>query len=141
VLPEGRIRVENGFQEGDEISVFYDSLLAKVISFGATRSESIAKMKRALKDFSIQGVKSTIPFCLFVLNHEKFVQGEIDTRFVEKHFDPSVLRNKLKENESAAVLGAVLLTQMGATRSVTQSNGKAEITPSKWRDSRREVLR
>ena len=140
-LPEGRIRVENGFQAGDEISVFYDSLLAKVVSAGATRSDSITKMKRALQDFKIQGVKSTIPFCLLVLSHEKFIEGDIDTRFVEKHFDPSSLPKELKENEATAAIGSVLLAHLASGRKRAPSNGQTESSPSRWRDGRREALR
>ena len=86
-------------------------------------------------------MKSTIPFCLLVLDHEKFVEGEIDTRFVEKYFDPSYLRSEMRENEAAAAIGSVLLTQFTANKSLTPSNGHRELAPSKWKDSRREVLR
>jgi acetyl-CoA carboxylase biotin carboxylase subunit len=138
-LPEGRIRVENGFREGDEISVFYDSLMAKVISWGESRNAAIAAMKRALGDFSIDGVKSTIPFCRFVLESRDFLEGNIDTRFVEKHFTPTSLKADNRDQQLAAAIAAVL---MGVQRKQSQvaSDGMNRES-SRWKDSRREVFR
>lgn len=90
--------------------MFYDSLMAKVISWGSTRDEAIARMRRALSDFSIGGVSSTLPFCLFVLGHKAFIDGMIDIRFVEKYFDPSDLSQNLEERQLAAAASAALVT-------------------------------
>ncbi len=138
-LPEGRTRVENGFREGDEISVYYDSLMAKVIAWGETRSSAVASMKRALSDFSIEGVRSTIPFCRFVLTSEDFLQGNIDTRFVEKHFTPNLLLRSSSDQELAAAIAAVL---MGTRRKEPQAalNGVVQDS-SRWKESRKEVFR
>jgi len=138
-LPEGRIRVENGFREGDEISVFYDSLMAKVISWGETRTAAVAAMKRALGDFSIEGVKSTIPFCRFVLETKDFLEGNIDTRFVEKHFTPSVLKRDSSDQELAAAIAGVLIGMQRKEPRIT-TNG-VDRDSSRWKESRREVLR
>ncbi len=138
-IPEGRIRVENGFRQDDEISVYYDSLLAKVISWGNTRPESIAAMKRALKDFKIQGVKTTIPFSLLVLDHEKFIAGEIDTRFVDKYFDPLRLQKEIKEHVTGAAVAAVLLSIRGDGKEGTAV--RSGLATSRWKDGRRGALR
>jgi acetyl-CoA carboxylase, biotin carboxylase subunit len=138
-LPEGRIRVENGFREGDEISVFYDSLMAKVISWGESRDAAIVAMRRALGEFSIEGVKSTIPFCRFVLNTKDFVEGTIDTSFVEKHFAPIALKENKGEHELAAAIAAVFMAVRGKERRAT-SNGSHQ-DRSRWKENRREVLR
>lgn len=78
------VRVDTHIFAGSVISSFYDSLIAKVITRGQTREEAIARMKRALMEFEIVGVKTTIPFALKVLHHEKFVRGELHTRLVDE---------------------------------------------------------
>ncbi|MFC6332381.1 acetyl-CoA carboxylase biotin carboxylase subunit [Paenibacillus septentrionalis] len=86
-LPPGGIgvRVDSAVYPGYTISPHYDSMIAKLIVWGATREEAIARMKRALKEFSIEGIKTTIPFHLKVLEHEKFVSGDFDIKFLEDH--------------------------------------------------------
>ena len=80
------IRVDAGFGVGDTISPFYDSLLAKVISHGATREEARRRLICALEDFHILGVQANISFLLDVLRHPDFVMGEFDTGFLGREF-------------------------------------------------------
>ncbi|WP_102345639.1 acetyl-CoA carboxylase biotin carboxylase subunit [Bacillus sp. Marseille-P3661] len=84
-LPPGGfgIRVDSAVYPGYKIPPFYDSMVAKLISYGATREEAIARMKRALSEFVIEGIDTTIPFHLRLLNHEKFVEGDFNTKFLE----------------------------------------------------------
>ena len=86
-LPPGGlgIRVDSAVYPGYVIPPFYDSMVAKLISYGETREEAIARMKRALEEFVIDGVKTTIPFHLKLMNHEKFVQGDFNTKFLEMY--------------------------------------------------------
>ncbi|PAD48170.1 acetyl-CoA carboxylase biotin carboxylase subunit [Shouchella clausii] len=79
------VRVDSAAYPGCVISPFYDSMIAKVIVHGATREEAIARMRRALSEFEISGVDTTIPFHLQLLNHEVFVSGDFNTKFVEEH--------------------------------------------------------
>lgn len=79
------VRVDSAAYPGYVISPFYDSMIAKVITHGATRSEAIAKMIRALEEFEIGGVETTIPFHLRLLQNETFVSGDFNTKFLEKH--------------------------------------------------------
>ena len=78
------LRVDTHCYEGYSFPPNYDSLLAKVITHGSTRDQAIRRMQRALGEFEIEGVETTIPFHLRVLNHEKFRSGEITTRFTEE---------------------------------------------------------
>jgi acetyl/propionyl-CoA carboxylase alpha subunit len=139
-LPQGRIRVENGFQAGDEISVYYDSLMAKVISWGDTRGEAITSMRRALNDFTIEGVKSTISFCASVMRNAKFVEGDIDTRFIDKHFDPSILSIASIDQLLAAAVSAVLIS---VRRKQQTASGSKDVShaSNRWKDGRRGDLR
>lgn len=88
-LPPGGfgVRVDSAAYEGYEISPFYDSMAAKVIVWGKDREEAIARMKRALDDFVIEGVKTTIPFHKKLLEHAVFVSGDFNTGFLEKYDD------------------------------------------------------
>ncbi len=80
------IRVDTHVYSGYEVPPYYDSMIAKLIAFGHTRQEAIARMKRALGEFVIEGVKTTIPFHLKLIGHEEFVQGRIHTSFVDEMF-------------------------------------------------------
>ncbi|MCM3633170.1 acetyl-CoA carboxylase biotin carboxylase subunit [Paenibacillus camelliae] len=79
------VRVDSAVYPGYTISPHYDSMIAKLIVWGSTREEAISRMKRALHEFAIEGIKTTIPFHLKVLDHEKFVSGDFDIKFLEDH--------------------------------------------------------
>ena len=103
-IPEGEgIRVDDGFEEGMDIPIYYDPMIAKLITYGATRKEAIHKMKQAIAAYKISGPKTTLPFGSFVCNHPAFIAGEIDTHFVKKFFSKEqVEKADLKEKEIAA---------------------------------------
>jgi acetyl-CoA carboxylase biotin carboxylase subunit len=86
-LPPGGIgvRVDSGAYPGLAITPHYDSMIAKLIVWAPTRGEAIARMKRALAEFAVDGIKTTIPFHLRVLNHPVFERGDFDIRFLEEH--------------------------------------------------------
>ncbi|MCA0992150.1 acetyl-CoA carboxylase biotin carboxylase subunit [Pseudalkalibacillus hwajinpoensis] len=84
-LPPGGfgVRVDSAVYPGYVIPPFYDSMVAKLITYGATRTEAMQRMKRALSEFKIEGVKTTIPFHQRLFHHEKFVEGDFNTKFLE----------------------------------------------------------
>jgi acetyl-CoA carboxylase biotin carboxylase subunit len=84
-LPPGGfgVRVDSAAYPGYTIPPYYDSMIAKLITYGATRKEAIARMKRALGEFVIEGIHTTIPFHLQLMDHEKFVEGDFNTKFLE----------------------------------------------------------
>ncbi len=86
-LPPGGlgVRVDSAAYPGYTIPPYYDSMIAKVITYGATREEAISRMKRALSEFVIEGIHTTIPFHLKLLEHEAFVGGDFNTKFLEKY--------------------------------------------------------
>ncbi len=85
------VRVDSGYAEGTSIPPYYDSLVAKVIAWGQDRDEALARMRRALQDFHITGVRTTIPFDRWAIAQPAFAQGAATVRFVEEYFDPAVL--------------------------------------------------
>ncbi|MBC7947787.1 MAG: acetyl-CoA carboxylase biotin carboxylase subunit [Chitinophagaceae bacterium] len=107
-VPQGDgVRVDDGYREGMTIPVYYDPMIAKLVTHGRDRTEAIQKMKSAIKDFSIEGVSTTLPFGTFVMNHEAFISGKFDTQFIQKHYTAEKLREEQKENAANAALVAL----------------------------------
>lgn len=112
--PQGHgIRVDDGFEQGMDIPFYYDPMIAKLICHAENREEAINKMIRAIAEFEITGLETTLGFCDFVMKHDAFRSGNFDTRFVEKYFTPALLQPNGQENESmlAALLAATLQDQ------------------------------
>jgi len=137
--PQGLgVRVDDGIEQGMEISVYYDPMIAKLITYGADREEAIARMIRAIDEYQISGVATTLPFCRFVLQHPNFVSGSFTTKFVDEHFAPEDLTQEAStaEKKLAAAVAAQLLQQDTDSRqpvSLHQSSRQ-----SKWRSRRFE---
>jgi acetyl-CoA carboxylase biotin carboxylase subunit len=105
--PQGKgVRVDDGFEEGMEIPIYYDPMIAKLITWGQDREEAIERMLRAIDEYRITGVETTLNFCRFVLQHEAFRSGDFDTHFIKKYFKPEYLAiPKSDEGEVAALAG------------------------------------
>lgn len=85
--PSGEgIRVDDAYEEGMDIPIYYDPMISKLSTYGATREEAIQKMKEAILKYKIDGIATTLPFGLFVCNHHAFTSGGFDTHFVNKYF-------------------------------------------------------
>jgi propionyl-CoA carboxylase alpha chain len=144
------IREDRGVEIGQEISVYYDSLISKVIAWGATRPMAIARMERALQEYAIAGVATNIPVCLFVLGHPAFRSGTFDTGFLAKYLQPDTLLTQEQRSHTAAVILAAWMEHRGST--ATPKNGTdpgANRTPGKdhgsslqgWKARRLEMRR
>lgn len=108
--PEGPgVRVDDGFEEGMDIPIYYDPMISKLIVHAATRELAINRMKRAIKEYEILGVKNTLNFGTFVMNHEAFISGKFDTHFVKEHFKPEYLNH---ENEDEMKVAAMLASHI-----------------------------
>lgn len=102
-LPEGdNIRVDNGFEEGMDIPIYYDPMLSKLITYGETRTEAIELMIKAIDNYHIKGVQTTLPFGRFVCEHEAFRSGNFDTHFVKNYYSPSLLEEQHAEEAEIA---------------------------------------
>ena len=136
VRPQGNgVRVDDGIEEGQAIPIYYDAMFAKLITYGADRTEAIDKMIRAIDEYQITGVQTTLPFCRFVMQHEAFLSGKFDTRFVGLHFKPESLdaQPDASEIQLAAVLAATLL---GRKASSLQAATPVATTGSRWKTNR-----
>lgn len=99
-VPQGEcIRVDDGVREGSEVSIYYDSMLAKLITYGKHRSEAIQNMLKAVNDYTIEGVATTLPFGYFVFTHEAFLSGNYTTGFVKEHYTEEAV-NGIRQRES-----------------------------------------
>lgn len=105
-LPEGQgIRVDNGFAQGMEIPIYYDPMLAKLITYGTTREAAISLMVKAITEYKVEGVKTTLPFGTFVMQHPAFRSGDFDTHFVNDHYRPEAIH---QSNEQEAKIAAMV---------------------------------
>ena len=107
-LPTGEgVRVDNGFEQGMDIPIYYDPMLSKLITYGKTREESIQLMLKAIDDYKIEGVQTTLPFGKFVFEHEAFRSGNFDTHFVKKYYDAAMLKKQQEDEAQIAALVAL----------------------------------
>ena len=101
------IRVDDGFEEGMEIPIFYDPMLSKLVTYGKDREEASQLMLEAINLYEVRGVATTLPFGKFVFNHEAFRSGDFDTHFVKNYYTPKVLEEEVKEEAYLAALMAI----------------------------------
>lgn len=104
------IREENGVFPGFEIPIFYDPLISKLIAWGTDREEAIQRMRRALEEYTILGVKTTIPFLLEVMKDESFMRGEIDTGYIDRKLSQGLSFPEKDPHEKIAAIAAALDT-------------------------------
>jgi len=131
--PQGAgVRVDDGFEKGMEIPFYYDPMIAKLICHAETRTAAIDKMIRAIDEYEITGLETTLGFCRFVMQHERFRAGDFDTRFVENHFTPNELITSA-DNEEEKIAAAMAVMLMNG-----HSNGRQKERPhaSRWKKSR-----
>jgi acetyl-CoA carboxylase biotin carboxylase subunit len=101
------IRVDDGYEEGMEIPIYYDPMIAKLAVHGTDRTEAIGKILEAIRQYKIEGVATTLPFGTFVFGHEAFVGGQFDTHFVQKYYTPDLIRERQESNAEVAALAAL----------------------------------
>ena len=107
-LPVGKgIRVDNGFEQGMDIPIYYDPMLAKLITYGETREEAIQIMLEAIEGYQVKGVETTLPFGKFVFDHEAFRSGKFDTHFVKRYYNAELLKNQIAQEAEIAAMVAL----------------------------------
>jgi acetyl-CoA carboxylase biotin carboxylase subunit len=106
------IRLDDGYEEGMDIPIYYDPMISKLITYGDTREAAIQRMIEAIQLYEIEGVATTLPFGTFVCQHEAFTSGKFDTHFVKNYFTPAALEQQSKEEAAiAAQIGLRLLME------------------------------
>jgi acetyl-CoA carboxylase biotin carboxylase subunit len=134
-VPSGPgVRDDSGVYEGWEVPIYYDPMISKLVTYGATRCEAIAKMKRALGEYHVGGIRTTIPFFLSVLEDEEFARGEIDTgyisRFLERRDATQAAQNDCDDSRvAAAIVAAINFTKRSKAKPAAAPAERA----SKWK--------
>lgn len=133
--PKGNgVRVDDGFEEGMEIPIYYDPMIAKLITYGKDRTEAIERMIRAIDEYDITGIQTTLGFGKFVMQHPAFTSGNFDTHFVGKYFNADSLKNDKEEEAMLAAITAVWLLQNEKTKTVNAAT--VNEVESNWRRNR-----
>ncbi|MEM7111152.1 MAG: acetyl-CoA carboxylase biotin carboxylase subunit [Chloroflexota bacterium] len=138
-LPNGPgVRVDTGVFAGYEITPYYDSMISKLICYGETRAEAVLRMRRALEEYRIMGVKTNIPFHQHMMDSHRFLTGQFDTKFVEERFSMSDREAPL--DKEAAILATLVAHQQSQQASQIVAPGERDTSNWKWY-SRWERLR
>ena len=127
------IRHDSGVMRGTTVGHFYDPLLAKLIVWGVDRDEALRKMERALSEYILSGVATTIPFCAFVISHPNFAAGNYDIQFVEKYFHP----DKLTYNKDEQLAASFVAAHSSFSKTWSSAKNQAAI-PGRWKNRRLE---
>jgi acetyl-CoA carboxylase biotin carboxylase subunit len=132
------VRVDDGFEEGMEIPIYYDSMISKLITYGKDREEAIERMIRAIDEYKISGVETTLSFCKFVMQHQAFVSGKFDTHFVSQYFKPEMLNaaSDNEENNMLAALAADMFVSKGAKKQFTVNAVSENKNNTNWKKRR-----
>ncbi len=134
--PQGNgIRVDDGFEQGMDIPFYYDPMIAKLICHAESRESAIEKTIRAIDEYEITGLSTTLGFCNFVMQHEAFRSGQFDTGFVSRYFKPEVLTGTpdADEEKIAAALSALLLS---TKEHQAQPQQAVNMPANKWKKNR-----
>lgn len=135
ITPKGPgVRVDDGFEQGMEIPIYYDPMIAKLITYGADRVEAIARMIRAIDEYRITGITTTLGFGKFVMQHEAFASGKFDTHFVKKYFKPGMLQESSSEDQ--AMMAAMIMQELLGYQQVAGSSAETAAT-NNWTRNRR----
>lgn len=134
-IPRGNgVRVDDAFQQGMDIPIYYDPMIAKLITHGKDREEARTRMLRAIADYKIYGVETTLQFCRFALEHPAFIGGDFDTNFVKDHYKPELLNRPVDEVEMAAAMAVLLKVSSSGGTQLKQTTNKP--STSRWRNKR-----
>ena len=128
------VRVDSGVYRGFEISPYYDSMIAKLITWGDDRAEAMLRMRRALGEFIIMGVRHNIPFHINLLNSFSFIAGRIDTKFVEERFAMDVYESSppAEELEAAAIAATLYAHRRAQLASQIVTRNERDTSNWKW---------
>jgi acetyl-CoA carboxylase biotin carboxylase subunit len=138
VRPQGSgVRVDDGFEEGMDIPIYYDPMIAKLITWGENREQAMERMIRAIDEYTIVGCQTTLAFCKFVMKHDAFRSGNFDTHFVKHYFTPEVLQEHPTDDEAIVATFMAQHLQKAAAKKITPSSQQTNAgSVSKWKLNR-----
>ncbi|HEU4343810.1 MAG TPA: acetyl-CoA carboxylase biotin carboxylase subunit [Candidatus Binatia bacterium] len=141
-LPEGLgLRNDCGVYEGAEVPIYYDPMIAKLITWGENRVEAILRMRRALREYQIRGIKTNISFHQWILRHPRFMSGDFSTGFIDQEYRFRS-RDELYPHKEIALASAAIAALHREHERALQLLAKGAAEPSKWREQgKRRSLR
>jgi len=125
------VRDDTGIYEGWTVPVFYDPLLSKLVTWGRDRAEAIARMRRALREYQVAGIKTNLSFFQSILSHEQFLAGELSTGFIDKHYSPEASAQCAKLQDVAAAAATLHASLEG------KSMGPRKTADGAWKQAGR----
>lgn len=138
-VPQGPgIRVDDCMEEGMEIPIYYDNMIAKLIVWADTRRNAIEKMKRAITEYRISGVANTLQFGHWVMENEHFINGDFDTKFIDNYFKPEYLQASTDGTleEALSIVSSHIFSNQKADTAIAHQAAQAD---SEWYRKRREL--
>lgn len=134
IRPQGNgVRVDDGYEQGMEIPIFYDPMIAKLVVWGKDRNEAIDRLCRAIDEYKIKGIKTTLQFGKWAVRQPAFVAGQYDTNFIDKYYKPEYLMAEDKEEAAVAAAFAGVVWEEGKQTMAQTLNSDG---PSKWKIKR-----
>jgi len=128
------VRVDAGVYAGAEVSVFYDPMIAKLVTWGRDRAEAIARMRRALSEFTITGELSTnLDFHRWITTQPRFLAGDFDTNFIAQEYRPETAAKTQDPARLAAILAAAFVAQQDGNHTATAAPGQRPAAASPWK--------
>jgi acetyl-CoA carboxylase biotin carboxylase subunit len=133
-LPEGLgLRNDCGVYEGAEVPIYYDPMIAKLICWGENRVEAILRMRRALREYQVRGIKTNISFLQWILRHPRFMSGDVNTGFIDQEYRSSD-SEEILPHKDIALASAAIAALHGEQEQNLKLLAKGAAEPSKWRD-------
>jgi propionyl-CoA carboxylase alpha chain len=123
-IHKGNVRVDSGVGEGGEISMYYDPMIAKLVSYGKDRNEAIAVMRNALDEYYIRGVNHNIPFLAALVGHQRFVEGRLTTNFIAEEFKKGFTAADLPPADPALLAAVAAVVHRGYAARDAEISGK-----------------
>jgi len=141
------VRVDSSLYPGLQVPLFYDSLLSKLIVWGKDRTQAIARMRRALAEYQVVGVRTTLPFARWLMQHPRFIAGDLSTDFIAEEWNTrdvgATLASAQENDQVAAIVGSLLVNEnIEAEKRRRRPAVETDGAGSRWRDAaRKEALR
>jgi acetyl-CoA carboxylase biotin carboxylase subunit len=141
-VPQGPgVRDDGGIYEGAEVSIYYDPMISKFAVFGKDRTEAIGRMRRALAEYEVGGIKTTLPFFRAIMEDEEFVEGKLDTGFIPRFNERKKTAKPDEVTTDMAIIAASLAYSKKQKAASIGPDGKNH-TPSRWvRSGRAAVMK
>ena len=136
-VPQGNgVRDDGGIYEGAEVSIYYDPMISKLAVYGKTRKEAIDRLRRALREYEVGGIKTTLPFFREIVEDEEFIAGSLDTGFIER-FNERRQKQEIDEESRDLALIAAALAFSDSRKTVTEKAQAQAV--SRWAEAGRRT--